>query len=152
MPGLDKFGRPVGYGDGRSPSLADKVRLLQQLVKERQKLGGERDRLRGVAGNAVKKKPPVAGINPPNRGRPVNAPMRPPLPGGGLVDPGFLMDNRPKIKPPGGGGGGFNGHPPDRNGNGGRPVGVGPRPTGMPLSDWRRKPNPLRLPNSWRFR
>lgn len=150
MPGLDKFGRPVGYGDGRSPSLADKVRLLQQLVKERQAMPAGKKRPKGGS-NGVAWRPdgkgsksPVAGINPPNRGRPVNAPMRPPSPGGGFVDPGFLMDNRP-------GGGGFNGHAPDRNGNGGRPVGVGPRPTGMPLSGWGRKPNPLRLPNSWRF-
>lgn len=54
MPGLDRLGRPVGYGDGRSPSLADKVRLLQQLVKERQAMGGRR-------------KPPIASINRPRR-------------------------------------------------------------------------------------
>ena len=148
MPGLDKFGRPVGYGDGRSPSLADKVRLLQQLVKERQKFSAsDKAKLGKKPGlpPAVLRRPksPVATINRPDRGRPVNAPMRPPSSGGVLVDPGFLMGNRP---------GGFNGHAPDRNGNGGRPVGVGPRPTGMPLSGPRRKPNPLRLPNSWRFR
>jgi hypothetical protein len=55
MPGLDRLGRPVGYGDGRDPSLADKVRLLQQLVKERQAMGGKR--------------PPVASINRPRRNR-----------------------------------------------------------------------------------
>ena len=83
MPGLDRLGRPVGYGDGRDPSLADKVRLLQQLVKERQAMGGKR--------------PPVASINRPRRNRtggfsaPVD-PSRmpkgkpgPPLPDGGRV-------------------------------------------------------------------
>ena len=81
MPGLDKMGRPVGYGDGRSPSLADKVRLLQQLVKERQAM---------PAG----KKPPIASINRPNRTGGLMAPVDPsrmprgpiypgpPLPGG----------------------------------------------------------------------
>ena len=64
MPGLDKMGRPVGYGDGRDPSLADKVRLLQQLVKERQAMGGRR-------------KPPVASINRPNRTGGFSAPVDP---------------------------------------------------------------------------
>ena len=63
MPGLDKLGRPVGYGDGRDPSLADKVRLLQQLVKERQAMGGKR--------------PPVARINRPNRTGGLMAPVDP---------------------------------------------------------------------------
>lgn len=79
MPGLDKLGRPVGYGDGRDPSLADKVRLLQQLVKERQKMG------------------PVASINRPRRNQTggFSAPVDPsrmpkgrpgrPLPDGGRV-------------------------------------------------------------------
>jgi len=61
MPGLDRLGRPVGYGDGRDPSLADKVRLLQQLVKERQKLG----------------KSPVARINRPSRTGGFSAPVDP---------------------------------------------------------------------------
>ena len=65
MPGLDRFGRPVGYGDGRSPSLADKVRLLQQLVKERQAMSGG------------KRKPPVASINRPNRTGGMLAPVDP---------------------------------------------------------------------------
>lgn len=60
MPGLDRLGRPVGYGDGRSPSLADKVRLLQQLVKERQAMPG---------GKKPVKKPPIASINRPRRNR-----------------------------------------------------------------------------------
>ena len=74
MPGLDRLGRPVGYGDGRSPSLADKVRLLQQLVKERQKMPGRR-------------KSPVASINRPRRNRT-----------GGLlapVDPSRMPKGRP---------------------------------------------------------
>ena len=68
MPGLDKFGRPVGYGDGVSPSLADKVRLLQQLVKERQQLS-EADRVK--LGKKPVKKPmvPIASINRPRRNR-----------------------------------------------------------------------------------
>ena len=65
MPGLDKMGRPVGYGDGRDPSLADKVRLLQQLVKERQAMTGG------------KRKPPVARINRPNRTGGFSAPVDP---------------------------------------------------------------------------
>lgn len=63
MPGLDRLGRPVGYGDGRDPSLADKVRLLQQLVKERQAMGGKRS--------------PVARINRPNRTGGFSAPVDP---------------------------------------------------------------------------
>ena len=88
MPGLDKMGRPVGYGDGRTPSLADKVRLLQQLVRERQAM---------PAGRKPGKKPPVASINRPRRNQtggmmapvdpsrmPKDKPMypRPPLPDG----------------------------------------------------------------------
>ena len=65
MPGLDRLGRPVGYGDGRSPSLADKVRLLQQLVKERQAMTGGRRR------------PPVASINRPRRTGGFSAPVDP---------------------------------------------------------------------------
>ena len=72
MPGLDKLGRPVGYGDGRDPSLADKVRLLQQLVKERQAMGG---------------KSPVASINRPRRNR-----------SGGLLAP-VDPSRMPKGKP-----------------------------------------------------
>ena len=68
MPGLDKLGRPVGYGDGRDPSLADKVRLLQQLVKERQKLGRPGDAVGDVRG-FKKPKPPIASINRPRRNR-----------------------------------------------------------------------------------
>lgn len=68
MPGLDKMGRPVGYGDGRSPSLADKVRLLQQLVKERQAM---------PAGRKPGKRPPVASINRPNRTGGLMAPVDP---------------------------------------------------------------------------
>ena len=94
MPGLDRLGRPVGYGDGRSPSLADKVRLLQQLVRERQ----------AMPGGKKKPKSPVASINRPGRsvprgGRRVDAPMRPvPLPSGRPpVDPGYLMDGRRPV-------------------------------------------------------
>ena len=78
MPGLDKMGRPVGYGDGRSPSLADKVRLLQQLVKERQAMTGGRRR------------PPVARINRPNRTGGLLAP----------VDPSRMPKGRPGPKVP----------------------------------------------------
>jgi len=74
MPGLDKMGRPVGYGDGRDPSLADKVRLLQQLVKERQAM-------------PVGKKPPVAGINRPRRNQ-TGGMMAP-------VDPSRMPAGRP---------------------------------------------------------
>ena len=83
MPGLDRFGRPVGYGDGRSPSLADKVRLLQQLVKERQAMSGG------------KRRPPVASINRPRRNRT----------GGMLapVDPSRMPKGRPGPKLPDGG-------------------------------------------------
>ena len=80
MPGLDRLGRPVGYGDGRSPSLADKVRLLQQLVKERQAMSGG------------KRKPPVASINRPNRTGGMLAP----------VDPSRMPKGRPGPKLPDG--------------------------------------------------
>ena len=75
MPGLDKLGRPVGYGDGRDPSLADKVRLLQQLVKERQAMP------------AGKRKPPVASINRPNRGGQAGDWVRRPVPDGWVPRP-----------------------------------------------------------------
>lgn len=90
MPGLDKMGRPVGYGDGRDPSLADKVRLLQQLVKERQAMP------------KGKKKPPVASINRPDRSLlpprgGVRRPLRRPVSGGfsAPVDPSRMPKGKP---------------------------------------------------------
>ena len=80
MPGLDKMGRPVGYGDGRTPSLADKVRLLQQLVRERQAM---------PAG----KKPPVAGIRRPNRTGGMMAPVDPSRMPRGPIYPGPGLPN-----------------------------------------------------------
>ena len=80
MPGLDKMGRPVGYGDGRSPSLADKVRLLQQLVKERQKFSAaDRAKERQAMTYVGVKRPksPVASINRPNRTGGLMAPVDP---------------------------------------------------------------------------
>ena len=85
MPGLDRLGRPVGYGDGRSPSLADKVRLLQQLVKERQKADkGRSGKKPGLPPSVLG---PIASINRPRRNRT-----------GGLlapVDPSRMPKGRP---------------------------------------------------------
>ena len=113
MPGLDRLGRPVGYGDGRSPSLADKVRLLQALVNKRKALAGGRSM---VAKDVMSK---ANSLMPPAKGglmAPVRKPKKPRVPSVGSgpyrlgrVDPGF---SRAK---------------PDRG-----------APTGMPLPDGRR--------------
>lgn len=85
MPGLDKFGRPVGYGDGRDPSLADKVRLLQQLVKERQKADkGKSGKKPGLPPSVLG---PIASINRPNRGGQAGDWVRRPVPDGWVPRP-----------------------------------------------------------------
>lgn len=87
MPGLDRLGRPVGYGDGRSPSLADKVRLLQALVNKRKALAGGRSVVaRDVVSKANSLMPVAGGLMAP-----VRKPKKPRVsgPSRGRVDPGF---------------------------------------------------------------
>jgi hypothetical protein len=114
MPGLDKFGRPVGYGDGRTPSLADKVRLLQQLVRERQGMARSGDAVGDVRGfkkpakggsGGVAWRPdgkgskfPVASINRPNGTGGMLAPVDPSRMPRGPIYPGPPLPNGKRYR------------------------------------------------------